>query len=155
MHIVSPTEYTRNPQSSSKTLFLAGGITDCPNWQDPAAELLLERTTLTVFNPRRANWNMDKAEEESRKQILWEHRHLQYADIIVFWFPMETLCPITLFELGKYLMTDKELIVGTHPEYQRRLDVIVQSRLERPNLKIWSNLDDMIHTFIRDHKIGL
>lgn len=132
------------------TIFLAGGITNCWDWQKPVAELFDDRTNLTVFNPRRTNWNMENSEEASKAQILWEHEHLQRAETILFWFPHETLCPITLLELGKYLMTPKALVVGTHPEYQRRLDVIVQSRLERPNLKIWSNLDDMIYTFVRD-----
>lgn len=135
-----------SPEVSNETrntLFLAGGITNCPDWQAPTAAKLIELTDLTVFNPRRTAWNMEGSDEESKKQILWEHDHLKKSQFIMFWFPSETLCPITLLELGKYLMTDKRLFVGTHPEYQRRLDVIVQSRLERPDLKIWSNLEDL------------
>lgn len=150
MIITSP----EHSYESKNSLFLAGGITNCPDWQKPIAELLNDRTPLTIFNPRRESWNMDDDANESKKQIVWEHHHLKISEYILFWFPMETLCPITLLELGKYMMTDKKLIVGTHPDYQRRLDVIVQTRLEKPNLKIWSNLDDMVHTFIRDFNIS-
>lgn len=148
MIITSPNTH----EATTGTLFLAGGITGCPDWQKPASELLLDRTNLIIFNPRRLEWNMENSEEESRKQIVWEHEHLQRSQYVMFWFPHETLCPISLFELGKYLMTDKTLIVGTHPEYQRRLDVVVQSRLVRPDLKIWSNLDDMLFNFISQYK---
>jgi len=46
------------------------------------------------------------------------------------------LCPITLYELGTWLMTDKPLFVGVHPAYARRLDVEIQTRLVRPEVKI-------------------
>lgn len=142
--ITSPAESSE----TSQTLFLAGGISNCPDWQSPVAELLEERTTLTVFNPRRNGWNMENSDEESTKQIIWEHKHLDQSETILFWFPMETLCPITLFEYGKFLVSGKALIVGAHPEYQRRLDLEVQTKLERPNLKVWDNLDDMIHAYV-------
>lgn len=70
---------------------------------------------------------------------------------IMFWFTPPTLNPITLFEYGKVL-GDKEgwraysIFVGCHPEYARREDVIVQTKLARPHSRIvvHDNLDDMI-----------
>ncbi|MGE3809463.1 MAG: hypothetical protein AB7K24_32770 [Gemmataceae bacterium] len=53
------------------------------------------------------------------------------ADAIMFWFPCETLCPITLFELGKWVATDKKLFIGHHPEYQRKNDIRIQVGLVR------------------------
>lgn len=137
------------PTNKTK-IFLAGGISNCPDWQTPVADQLDDRADLVIFNPRRIAWNMESNETESKKQILWEYDQLQLSDIILFWFPMETLCPITLLELGKYLVSDKRLVIGTHPEYKRRLDVIVQSRLERPDIRIWSNLDDMVFNLISE-----
>jgi hypothetical protein len=67
-------------------------------------------------------------------QIEWEHRHLRRATAIVFWFPHETLCPITLYELGAWSQTTKPLLIGTHMEYAKRLDVIHQTRLSRPDI---------------------
>ncbi len=139
---------------TTRTIFLAGGITNCPDWQAPVADQLDEMTNLTIFNPRRTAWNMEGSDKESKKQILWEHDHLQKSETILFWFPSETLCPITLLELGKYLVSDKQLIIGTHPEYQRRLDVIVQSQLVRPDIVVWSNLDDMVFHFISKYRMG-
>ena len=150
MIITSPqnSEYTEN------TIFLAGGISNCWDWQKPVAEFLSEYTNLVIFNPRRNGWNMENSDEESRKQILWEHKFLQQSKTILFWFPEETLCPITLFELGKYLVSDKRLIVGTHPNYQRRLDVIVQSQLVRPDIKIYDDVDMMTSAFVSDYRLG-
>lgn len=128
------------------TLFLGGGITGCPDWQSSIKNQLSKY--FTVFNPRREGWNIYAYADESIKQIHWEHKHLQQSEIILFWFPKETLCPITLFELGKYLMTDKKLYIGTHFEYVRRLDVIEQTNLIRPNTTIWSNLDEMVSAII-------
>lgn len=139
----------------AKAIFLAGGITNCPDWQQPVAERLYEMTNLIIFNPRRLNWNMENSEVESKKQIIWEHNQLQRAQIILFWFPEETLCPITLLELGKYLVSDKKLIIGTHPNYQRRLDVLVQTELVRREQDVYDNIDDMISEFIADYRAGM
>lgn len=148
MLITSPAEHIEKHRT---TLFIAGGISNCWDWQTPTIKRLLDSTDLVLFNPRRTNWNMENSDAESKKQILWEHRHLAQADYIMFWFPSETLCPITLFELGKYLKSEAKLIVGTHPDYQRRLDVIVQTEIERPELIIYDDLDKMVSDFIADY----
>ncbi len=119
-------EYER--QEDDKVVFLAGGISNCPDWQKDAVEHL-QYTNLVVINPRRKFY--DSSDEEARIQIEWEHKYLVMADIILFWFPKETLCPITLFEYGKYLVSKKPLVVGVHPDYKRRLDIQVQTRLEK------------------------
>lgn len=135
-------------------IFLAGGITDCPDWQAPVrARLNEELPPLIVFNPRREHFDVSKKDKESVKQIVWEHTYLARANIVMFWFPKESICPITLLELGKFLMKpDTQLYVGTDPAYSRRLDVEVQTKLERPNVKVWDNLENMITQIIEDHK---
>ncbi len=49
----------------------------------------------------------------------WEHDHLRRAKAIMFWFPSETLCPITLYELGAWTIlarqTGTKLFVGADP----------------------------------------
>lgn len=139
--IVSPESYTKH--RGERSLFLAGGITGCPDWQSYVINGLVQED-LVLLNPRRVQWDMSANQEESIAQIAWEHEHLQMADEILFWFPKETLCPITLLEYGKYMMSNKRLIVGTHPEYQRRFDIIAQTQLERPGVIIYDNLDDLI-----------
>lgn len=126
-----------------KTLFAAGGITGCPDWQ---AELYNHlqgfKEDWTFVNPRRPNFPMydPSAAEE---QIRWEYAALDKADAISFWFPKETLCPITLFELGKWIRSDKPLFIGTHLGYKRLLDVYIQTKLERPSIVVVSTITEL------------
>lgn len=120
-------------------LFLGGGISNCPNWQLDIVELLNIYPRLTIFNPRRNDY--DPTVEEG--QICWEFKHLAESDIIVFWFPHETVCPITLFELGKWLTrTDKTIIIGVDEEYSRKNDILIQVGLERPELEVWVGFEE-------------
>ena len=123
------------------TLFLAGGITNCPEWQDEAIQLLADSRWL-LLNPRRKNFPIDDP-NASHQQIEWEHRHLRLAYAILFWFPQETLCPIVLYELGAWSMTLKPIFVGMHPKYQRRQDVKIQTALVRPDVRIQYTLKDL------------
>jgi hypothetical protein len=129
------------PQPNETSIFLGGGISNCADWQSELSNLLKD-TNLVILNPRRNNYpEFDpKATEE---QIKWEHRHLNRATAIVFWFAQETLCPITLFEYGKWLMSSKPLFVGCHPNYKRRIDVEIQTKLEKPWQKIFSNIEEI------------
>ncbi len=124
-----------------KSAFLAGGITGCPDWQTEIVSLL-EGSTITLFNPRRAHFPIHDP-SASELQIKWEHDHLRKASVILFWFPCETLCPIVLYELGAWSMTDKPIFVGVHPEYQRREDVELQTKFARPAVKIVYSIQDL------------
>lgn len=131
-----------NPEPGDVSLFLGGGITGCSDWQSEIRQML-QVTRLTVINPRRENWPINDP-EAATKQIAWEFDHLQKASAIMFWFPPETLCPITLFEYGKWIVRNKPLFVGCHPDYARKLDVEVQTQLERPlGCNVWSSLEDV------------
>ena len=135
------------------SLFLAGGITGCPDWQQEVVEALKDEP-ITLLNPRRKNFPKDDS-TASLEQIKWEYRHLRKASIISFWFPQETLCPIVLYELGAWSMTDKPILVGVHPNYQRKLDVEFQTNLVRPEVKICSYLKELleqISCFIHNQK---
>jgi hypothetical protein len=123
------------------SLFLAGGITGCPDWQREMVSLLAGEA-VTLLNPRRASFPIDDP-TAAPKQIEWEHLHLRKADGILFWFPCEALCPIALYELGAWSMTSKPLFVGVHPNYQRRQDVEVQTALVRPDVAVRRSLPDV------------
>ena len=92
-------EYKKD-DANEISLFLGGGITGCSDWQAEMSQLLKD-TDLVVLNPRRKIWSINDP-EASAKQIEWEYEHLQKANMIMFWFPPETLCPIALFEYGIY-----------------------------------------------------
>jgi len=131
-YIESPAIY--QPHAAERSLFLAGGITGCPNWQREIVQLLAD-ADLALLNPRRENFPIDDP-TAAEAQILWEYNYLRIANEILFWFPCETLCPIVLYELGAWSMTDKPLHVGLDPAYKRRSDVEIQTKLIRPNIRI-------------------
>lgn len=137
--------YTEAPNEGNfqkKSLFLAGGITGCPDWQSQVVTGLKD-TDLELFNPRRENFPIHNP-DAALEQISWEYRYLRNAHAILFWFPSETLCPIVLYELGAWSKTDKPLFVGIDLKYQRRHDVEIQTKLARPDVTIVYSLEDLI-----------
>lgn len=122
-------------------VFLAGGISGCPDWQSEMIGLL-QPAELTLFNPRRKEFPINDP-AAARVQIEWEYRYLRKAAAVLFWFPCETLCPIVLYELGAWSMTKKPLFVGVHPEYKRRQDVEIQTRLVRHDVQVAYSLNDL------------
>jgi hypothetical protein len=148
--ISAPTETTVSDDETS--LFLAGGITGCVDWQHDICEELRSIGQLVVFNPRRENYTDDAA-----GQILWEWQHLKIANAISFWFAAETVQPITLFELGRWtadassfgisnerILVQKKLFVGVHEEYARRLDIEIQLRYQCPDLEIVRSIPALV-----------
>lgn len=136
--IEAPTIYS----GTAPSLFLAGGISGCPDWQAEMADLLAG-SGLVLLNPRRTEFPMhDPA--AAAAQIQWEYDHLRRATAVSFWFPCETLCPITLYELGAWAMTDKPLFIGVHPAYARRQDIHIQIALARPDAPIVHSLADLV-----------
>src|SRR5262245_39813726 len=90
--IEPPAEY----DGPGPSLFLAGGITGCPDWQAETISLFAD-LPLVLLNPRRRDFPINDP-SAGPSQIEWEHRHLRRADAVLFWFPRETLCPIALYE---------------------------------------------------------
>jgi hypothetical protein len=144
MEVVEAPRYPRwfSGENVEAALFIAGGITDCPPWQ---AELIgaLGDIDMVILNPRREKWPRNGDEAEIVRQIKWEFQMLQQASAISFWFPKETVCPITLYELGRAAAVNKTLFVGAHPEYPRRLDVETQLSLIRPHVVVVYSLADL------------
>ncbi len=138
-YIEAPNNYKLGIDEIS--VFLAGGITGCPDWQQDMRKLLTQ-TSLTLLNPRRKDFPIGDP-EAAYEQVKWEYAALRAADAILFWFPKETLCPIVLYELGAWSMTKKPIFVGTDPEYKRRQDVIIQTLLVRPEVVVWEYLEQL------------
>ncbi|MEK6757808.1 MAG: nucleoside 2-deoxyribosyltransferase domain-containing protein [Nanoarchaeota archaeon] len=138
-------------EDNESSLFLAGGITGCGNWQQELVKLLGDQN-ITLINPRRKSYLFNNSTME-KEQIVWEHNHLKKATAISFWFPKETLCPITLYELGKSSMQNKSIFVGVHPEYKRKSDIEIQTALVRPEIKIvysLKNLSNQIKCWVNE-----
>lgn len=124
-----------------RRLFLAGGISGASNWQSEMVALL-ESTDLLIMNPRREDYPHDDPDAE-RLQVRWEHHHLQNAHAVSFWFVAETLCPITLFELGTCIARGQTIFVGIHPDYARKNNVLVQLELARPEIEAVFSLENL------------
>lgn len=123
------------------SIFLAGGITDCEDWQSYATGTIhAHNRNIVVLNPRRANFPMDDPTASSA-QIHWEFRHLHKASVVLFWFPKSpSPQPIAQYELGRYGALGMKLAVGCDSEYSRATDVYEQTRLARPELPIYNNI---------------
>jgi hypothetical protein len=137
-------KYIECPQiyfGREKSLFLAGGISNCRIWQLDLVDLLKDEK-LVLINPRRKNFYITR-EDIEEEQITYEHNHLIRASAVSFWFPSETVCPITLYELGKCTGYDKPIFVGLDPKYSRRKDIEIQLKLVRPEIKIVYSLEDL------------
>lgn len=140
MHYVEAPKVLQDSKNTH-SIFLAGGITGCSDWQSVIVNKLVESDFILV-NPRRKDFPIyDSSAAEA--QIKWEFDHLRKADIILFWFPKETLCPIVLFELGAWLMTHKTIYIGVDPLYARKQDVEIQTKLVRPDIEIVYSLEDL------------
>ena len=118
---------------SRPSVFVAGGISNCPDWQTDITSIM-DTNLYDVVNPRR-QIGFDSTGAIAREQIEWEHSALSKIDSCIFWFPQETLCPITLLEAGRMIERAKHhtvrLTIGWHPNYARAFDLEVQIDLEK------------------------
>ncbi|MGV8087133.1 MAG: nucleoside 2-deoxyribosyltransferase domain-containing protein [Candidatus Woesearchaeota archaeon] len=130
-----------NYSGSSVSLFIAGGISGCSDWQKEFVKMLKDED-IVLYNPRRKNY-LNHNPSITEEQITWEHINLLKADATSFWFTHETVCPITLFELGKQLSLNKPVFIGVHPEYSRKEDVFIQVKLMRPEIVIVNDLESL------------
>lgn len=132
------------------SVFLAGGITGCTNWQEKAISELLrlsdyyDLSNVVIFNPRRDEFDVtDKTAEI--EQIKWEHERLKGCDIFSCFFEAnDSLQPITLYELGKWSNT-KPSVVTVQKGYLRERNVLIQSALDKLQVSYVSGEDAIKH----------
>ncbi|MGW0712501.1 nucleoside 2-deoxyribosyltransferase domain-containing protein [Streptomyces sp. NPDC002643] len=135
-YVEAPGEF----ESSGTALFLAGGITGCPDWQRDAVRQLEDLgCEATVLNPRRSSFPQDDPRAHD-DQVGWEYAALQRADVILVWFCAETVQPVVLYELGFHAARGTTLVVGAHPQYERRRDIVAQLARARPDLTVLDSL---------------
>lgn len=155
LQITPPDNITSVPDYATYTsVFLAGGITDCPDWQAEAVDLLPD--DVLALNPRRPHFPIHDP-DASRQQIEWEFTHLHEADAILFWFPPSlSPQPIALLELGAYAFHDHHwnpvISIGADPGYSRCSDVAIQTSLFRPHLTVHTTLPRTINNLL--HLLG-
>lgn len=137
-YIEAPEEWSDH----GPAIFLAGGITDCPDWQADARRII---GGVTILNPRRAEFPIHDP-EAAPAQIAWEFRHLHRASAVLFWFAAgPSPQPIALYELGRHAALGRSIAVGADPAYRRRADVVLQMEHARPDVPVYDRLE---HTCI-------
>lgn len=143
MRVITCPDSVDNTVSPGSRVFVGGGISNCPNWQADIIQMLgVVDDGLILVNPRREQFDTSDA-SATEAQIEWEYQHLHQASAVVFWFPKETLCPITLYELGSAGARGAKIFVGCHPEYARRVDVVKQLALARPGVVVRDTLEQV------------
>jgi hypothetical protein len=145
--IEAPNDVYSIQNNRNTKLFLAGGITNCPDWQSEIIQKLKDVPDLTVYNPRRKNFPIEDP-NASEAQITWEYNKLKESDIILFWFSRGSLNPIVLYELGRWGNSSmkKSIVVGLDREYERKQDVIIQTRLSRGNIPFVDSIDEAVYS---------
>lgn len=148
-------EYVECPNkalSNKVSLFLGGGISGCRDWQKNVISNLY-LLDIILYNPKRAHFNIEDS-TLTKEQIIWEEEMIKKSDVVSFYFCRETICPITLYELGTCNMTSKPLIIGMDTDYQRRIDVEIQTNLKRPDAVIAYGTQTFTKKII-EHFIGV
>jgi len=110
--------YSEDLSPSDPAIFLAGPITDAPNWQLDAVRILRERarSPIFIFNPRqeKSPTVVEFTDEMYYEQVNWELNHLKHCTgygVILFWMacpviarkaPERAYAQTTRLEFGKY-----------------------------------------------------
>ena len=134
--------------------FLAGGITNCPDWQSKVIKYVqqmdkeMDLRRLVLFNPRQKNFpiNNPNAAEE---QIKWEFDRLDNCSIFTMYFcNSDSDQPICMYELGRNIVCiqheyendwESRIIISVEDGYKRQKDVQVQVNLATHNNLIIMN----------------
>jgi hypothetical protein len=143
--VIAPNERTLHRAKLS--VFLAGGITNCHDWQSEVIEYLKQyevnnELDLRVYNPRRPNFNIETDDPE--EQIRWEYNNIKSATIFSMYFcNSESDQPICMYELGMHLGRKENFInydprgfitiISVEDGYKRANDVIIQTKLACPD----------------------
>lgn len=114
----------KKPIDGSFTVFLAGTI-DCDNgsedWQHKLCDMAeaddSNGRALTIYNPRRKEFT-DNSSSAVRKQIKWEHEHMDDVDLIVMNLLDNSKSPISLMEIGMYAESGKLVVFCTDKFYR-------------------------------------
>jgi hypothetical protein len=100
---------------------------------------------LVVYNPRRTDFDV-KSPKASEEQICWEFAKLSDADVVSFWFAPGSVNPIVFYELGMWgnARGGRPMVVGCDPAFTRMQDVVMQTRLARPEISVQSSLEALV-----------
>jgi hypothetical protein len=123
------------PKYDDVTVFLAGGITGCRDWQNETIEHLRkfvgrDDTQVVVYNPRQEDFDINNP-AATIDQITWEYQYLNQVDIFSMYFVGgDRIQPICMYELGRYMKPHgDQQVISVEMDYIRKNDVIIQVAL--------------------------
>jgi hypothetical protein len=133
------------------SIFLAGSIDmgSAENWQTRIEQNLTDFDNLTIYNPRRDDWDSTWVQDPTpgtkfHEQVTWELDHLDKANLVVVYFADDSKSPITLLELGLIVSQwDKEVVIYCSSKFYRYGNVKIVA--ERYQVPIYDNYDDLLH----------
>ena len=146
--ITAPEEY--DCKDKDVICFLAGGITNCSDWQQEVIKELKNMENggaymdnLVIINPRRESFPIDDP-NAAEEQIEWEFKWLQRANIFSMYFCTgESDQPICMYELGRNIVMmqwkfdatwKNRIVISIEDGYKRQQDVNIQTKLAIPGL---------------------
>ncbi|KAF2844285.1 hypothetical protein T440DRAFT_503088 [Plenodomus tracheiphilus IPT5] len=100
------------PTHTKYSVFTAGSIEmgKAVQWQKLLAHML-SPLPIVVNDPRRGHWDPEVAkkagDKDFRVQVEWELDAMEQADVICFFFDVDTMSPVTLLELGLWAASGK------------------------------------------------
>lgn len=134
-------------------VFLAGGISNCANWQEKVIKELKKYETsknlenVVIDNPRRKQFDIEK--DSAEEQIEWEFNKLEQCDIFSIYFcNSKSVQPICLYELGRNILRMQEkfpndwqvrIVISIEDGYSREQDVLIQSKLALKGVDVFVN----------------
>ena len=134
-------------------VFLAGGISKCPDWQGKVIQELSSEN-ITIINPRQDHFDITN-KNNSVKQIEWEFNRLEQMDIFSMYFcNSESVQPICMYELGRNIVRmqnrfpsdwENRIVISVEDGYSREDDVLTQVLLCAPKLIVETNANPIIH----------
>ena len=154
--------YYYEPFTKDIKVFLAGGITNCPDWQWEVIKQLEDNyayDSLVVFNPRRENFPIGN-KSAAYTQVAWEFEMLEKCDIFSMYFSSgDSDQPICMYELGRNILrmqmkfpTDWQdrIVISVEDGYRRKQDVLIQTDLAT-NSKVFVNTQIEPKICLEDH----
>ena len=173
MRVITEPNYYE-PHDKDVSVFLAGGITNCPNWQKKVIETIkntysIVTDSLVLFNPRRDNFPIHDKSAASQ-QIEWEFDMIEKCNVFSMYFSSgESDQPICMYELGRNILRmqmrypadwQDRIIVSVEDGYHRIQDVLIQTELAtngkipinhmvNKEMCLENHINDILKTFIR------
>ncbi|KAF2194707.1 hypothetical protein K469DRAFT_734458 [Zopfia rhizophila CBS 207.26] len=136
-------------ESIGTSVFLAGSIEmgTATDWQRDITSALSD-LPVTIFNPRRDNWDkswkQDISNPQFKEQVVWEMDHLDEVDVIILNFEPGTKSPISLLELGIYANSGRLVVCCPEGFWKRGNVQVVCDRYGIPLVETMEELTEQV-----------